>query len=435
MGYKFTWLNPSEVVIQNTDGSQTMHARRGQFVVRAAGNGPVLRQGMSSALSMQQFFPDVVGAPPTITRYPGPGVGVWGEGIGARVQLAASASWPGGHWEFPSGAGSLGVWTHGTTRPQPVAAPSRITRTWWEARGPDGYNHAWRGNPADPTDLGILVNGHQTVKPTRSGANWNLFNISPDGALHFVEVYGSVPGAPPPPKAVAAVQLSPPPPVVVQQPAPAPTYVQADPTVVVQQPAYAPLPAPVYAPQPTFVQPAPVYGPPAPAPVFVQPAPAPVYAPQPTFIQPAPPTFVQQPAFVQAPAVMAPAPSGYVDANGNQLVPGTPSPDGQFVWSGTEWVPNTAALAASAALPQLPQIPGVPAYDPTQAALYTGAAYGAEAAAESAAQQQPQQPAMDPATAALMSSMSLDGSLSMGDLGSGDPFGGGGYNPYAAYGF
>jgi hypothetical protein len=75
---------------------------------------------------------------------------------------------------------------------------------------------------------------------------------------------------------------------------------------------------------------------------------------------------------------------------------GAVDPSGQYAWSGTGWVPvlQPAAPAYAAPLAAPYAAPGVPPYDPTQAALFAGAAYGAEAAM--AAQQQ------DPLTASIL---------------------------------
>lgn len=295
------------------------------------------------------------------------------------------------------------------------AASTAAKKGWYVQVADDGLRHAYRTQ--HNKNLGIYVDNDRVVQPANGGRLWALYDIAFDGTLRYIDKFGSVGGAPPPPNAAAnevPTQLYPPPsPVVV---GPAPTYVAPAPTYVA--PSYAPAPvyaAPAYAPAPTYV-PAPVYA-----------APAPTY-----YTAPAPPT----PVYVAGIAV---------DQSGNQLVPWqSTSPDGQWVWSGSAWVQSPAgAMAPSPAL----QVNGVPAYNADAAALYTGAAYGAEAAMAT----MPQQPAQqtDPLTASIMMGGGISDSLTTfggmtggfdpstlaalaggnGDLAAAMALGNGGYDP------
>ena len=327
---------------------------------------------------------------------------------------------------------------------QPTFSSSAPAQSgWYSSTGTiPGYMYAYlRSNNKE---LGLIPNGSnsQVVKTANGGRQWHLYNISPSGSLSFQGTYGSVPGTPPPPNAArngVPSQLNPPPgyatsygvrspsgyplptagynstltygpsgaqyfavqvfadgsfrkfgddgsarnyktngaagaamnsgtfgvPVDPSQLGPGVQVLNAPPTAAPTSLTAAVFGSPNYYPA---AAPAPGYYPAAPpAPVYVQQAPAPVY------VQQAP---AQAPVYVQAPQAPAPV---YVQAPPSYAV--DPSGTGQLVPVGYD--PSSG----------VPTIPGMPAYDPTNAALYTGAAYGAEAVAQQAAAQAAQAPA------------------------------------------
>ena len=316
-----------------------------QFVPNASGR--LVRENVVRVSSNQV---DVHNSDGTVSSFFGDGS--WRVSQGGSI-IRSGGSDPHGNWTKLTGEP---LRTQATPRAsataQQPAAPPR--KGWYTQRAGDGYPHAY--TTKNGKNLGIYVGNDRVVQPANGGRVWALYDIDFDGTLHFVGKYGRVGGAPPPPNAAendVPAQFYPPPAPVVVGPPPAPTYVTA-------------APAPVFAA--------------APAPVFAAPQPAYVAAPAPVYALPPPPP---------------PPPAGVA------LVPWqSTSPDGQWIWSGTGWVQNPYLVqAAPPPPPAIPQVAGVPAYDPTAAALYAGAAYGAEAAAAAAP---PQQQQMDPITASIM---------------------------------